>query len=88
VLKKIVIVAEGAAGAGLTEDAGFPMMKNQPKFSPRRHGGTEARRTAKSLIFGVLCFCVSLSLGFSVALCLRGGMIFLCALLILNVFPA
>jgi hypothetical protein len=28
VLKKIAIVAERAAGAGLTEDAGFPMMKN------------------------------------------------------------
>ena len=53
-LKKIVIVAEGAAGAGLTEDAGFPMMKNQRKLSPRRHGGTE---NGKSLIFGFLCFC-------------------------------
>jgi hypothetical protein len=28
VLKKIVIVAERAAGAGLTEHAGFPMMKD------------------------------------------------------------
>jgi hypothetical protein len=28
VLKKIVIVAERAAGAGLTENAGFPMMKD------------------------------------------------------------
>lgn len=51
-LKKIVIVAEGAAGAGLTENAGFPMMKNQRNYSPRRHGGTEKR---KSLGFWFLC---------------------------------
>jgi len=51
VLKKIVIVAERAAGAGLTEDAGFPMMKNQQNYSPRRHGDTE-----KSKIFDLLGF--------------------------------
>jgi hypothetical protein len=60
VLKKIVIVAERAAGAGLTEDAGFPMMKNRRNHSPRRHGGTE------KIKFSVFFF--------SVALCLRGEM--------------
>jgi hypothetical protein len=32
VLKKIVIVAERAAGAGLTENARFPMMKTREKI--------------------------------------------------------
>jgi hypothetical protein len=33
VLKKIVIVAEQTAGAGLTENAGFPMMKTLENLS-------------------------------------------------------
>jgi hypothetical protein len=63
VLKKIVIVAEGAAGAGLTENAGFPMMKT--------HGNlitTETPRHGEGLILDYF--------GFSVSRYLRGEMIF------------
>lgn len=57
-LKKIVIVAERAAGAGLTENAGFPMMKTRENLdSQRRHGGAEKR---KSLAFWFLCGSVPL----------------------------
>jgi hypothetical protein len=58
VLKKIVIVAEHAAGAGLTENAGFPMMKTREKLdSPRRHPSASLRAgsgTEKSKIFDLL----------------------------------
>jgi len=40
--KETVILAERAAEAGLTQDARFPMMKNQSKSD--HHGDTEARR--------------------------------------------
>jgi hypothetical protein len=53
---KIVILAERAANAGLTQDEAFPMMKKSAKFD--HHGGTEARRSADSRDF-VLVFSVA-----------------------------
>ena len=71
--KETVILAERAAEAGLTQDARFPMMKNQSKSD--HHGDTEARRrtTSKDL---------------ALAPCPRGELILLCALPTLSVFPA
>ena len=58
-LKKIAIVAERAAGAGLTENAGFPMMKTREKATHNRV--TEARRnTEQNLELVFLCASVTL----------------------------